>query len=200
MINDRDADALKHLRDVTLEYLKEGEGSEGETQGKPGFKIFFWFAPNEFFENEVLTKTYLYQEEVGYSGDFVYDRALGTTIKWKDEKDLTKEYEIKKQRNKSKFSSYFAITVNQLIFQIPIEPASSAKPVPLIPSSISSLLPSLLMRKQLKTETSTMKTSPISRKNSRSITRSAKISRKRSVDSFSFTLHFNSNRLLISTL
>jgi nucleosome assembly protein 1-like 1 len=43
----------------------------------------------------------VYREEVGYSGDFVYDRAIGTEIKWKDEKDLTKEFEIKKQRNKS---------------------------------------------------------------------------------------------------
>jgi len=43
----------------------------------------------------------LYQEEVGYSGDFVYDRAIGTEIKWKEDKDLTKEFEIKKQRNKN---------------------------------------------------------------------------------------------------
>ena len=59
------------------------------------------FAPNEYFENEVLEKTYVYTDEVAYSGDFVYDRAIGTEIKWKDDKDLTKEYEIKKQRNKS---------------------------------------------------------------------------------------------------
>jgi len=49
----------------------------------------------------VLEKTYVYQEEVGYSGDFVYDRAIGTQIKWKEDKDLTKEFEIKKQRNKN---------------------------------------------------------------------------------------------------
>ena len=50
----------------------------------------------------MLDKTYLYQEEVGYAGDFVYDRAIGTEIKWKEDKDLTKEFEIKKQRNKSR--------------------------------------------------------------------------------------------------
>ena len=40
---------------------------------------------------------------MGYSGDFVFDRAIGTEIKWKEDKDLTKEFEIKKQRNKSRF-------------------------------------------------------------------------------------------------
>ncbi|KAF9526796.1 hypothetical protein CPB83DRAFT_857246 [Crepidotus variabilis] len=109
LINDRDAEALKHLRDVTLEYLKEAEGVDTETKGKPGFKISFRFEPNDYFENEILIKTYLYQEEVGYSGDFVYDRALGTPIKWKEDKDLTKEYEIKKQRNKSIFLFPFEI-------------------------------------------------------------------------------------------
>lgn len=41
------------------------------------------------------------QDEVGYSGDFLYDRAVGDTIHWKEDKDLTKEIEIKKQRNKN---------------------------------------------------------------------------------------------------
>jgi nucleosome assembly protein 1-like 1 len=40
------------------------------------------------------------QEQVGYGGDFVYDRAIGHEIKWKGDKDLTKKVEIKKQRNK----------------------------------------------------------------------------------------------------
>ncbi|KAH7923378.1 NAP-domain-containing protein [Leucogyrophana mollusca] len=94
LITERDAAALKHLTDVRLSYLPSDSP-------KPGFKISFIFSPNDFFENEVLDKTYLYQEEVGYSGDFVYDRAIGTDIKWKEDKDLTKEFEIKKQRNKN---------------------------------------------------------------------------------------------------
>jgi Nucleosome assembly protein (NAP) len=94
LITDRDAAALKHLIDLRIEYLPSSEP-------KPGFKLIFEFSPNEYFENDVLQKTYVYREEVGYSGDFVYDRAIGTDIKWKDEKDLTKEFEIKKQRNKS---------------------------------------------------------------------------------------------------
>jgi len=101
LITDRDVDALKHLTDVRLQYLNEGENPDSETQGKPGFMIIFEFSPNPFFENKILEKKYLYQTEVGYTGDFVYDRALATKIQWKEDKDLTKEFEIKKQRNKN---------------------------------------------------------------------------------------------------
>ena len=94
LITERDAGALKHLIDIRLSYFPSDDP-------KPGFKISFHFSPNDYFENQVLDKTYLYQEEVGYAGDFVYDRAIGTDIKWKEDKDLTKEFEIKKQRNKS---------------------------------------------------------------------------------------------------
>ncbi|KAI0816911.1 hypothetical protein BC628DRAFT_1405216 [Trametes gibbosa] len=94
IITDRDADALKSLTDIQIEYLPT-------TEKKPGFKLRFFFGPNDFFENTVLEKTYLYQEEVGYSGDFMYDHATGTEIKWKEDKDLTKEFEVKKQRNKN---------------------------------------------------------------------------------------------------
>jgi nucleosome assembly protein 1-like 1 len=103
IITERDAAALKHLLDIRITYL-------GKEEEKPGFKLTFVFSPNDFFENDVLEKTYLYQEEVGYTGDFVYDRAIGTEIKWKEEKDLTKEFEIKKQRNKSVFFGYFLPT------------------------------------------------------------------------------------------
>ncbi|KIL65274.1 hypothetical protein M378DRAFT_77195 [Amanita muscaria Koide BX008] len=99
IITDRDAEALKSLIDIRLAYL-DGDANP-DLKGKPGFRITFVFGPNEYFDNEVLEKTYLYQEEVGYSGDFVYDRAIGTEIKWKEDKDLTKEFEIKKQRNKT---------------------------------------------------------------------------------------------------
>ncbi|KAI0040572.1 NAP-domain-containing protein [Auriscalpium vulgare] len=94
LITDRDAEALKHLVDLRLEYLPASDP-------KPGFKLIFIFDENEYFANKVLEKTYVYREEVGYSGDFVYDRAIGTEIQWKEEKDLTKEFEIKKQRNKN---------------------------------------------------------------------------------------------------
>lgn len=93
MITDRDEGALKYMTDLRMEYLD-----------RPGFRLIFEFAENEFFEDKIITKTYFYQTESGYGGDFIYDHAEGHAIKWKEGKDLTVKTESKKQRNKSKFS------------------------------------------------------------------------------------------------
>jgi nucleosome assembly protein 1-like 1 len=90
MITDRDEGALKHLTDIRMEYLD-----------KPGFRLIFEFAENEYFTNKTISKTYFYQSESGYGGDFIYDHAEGDKINWKAEKDLTVRIEQKKQRNKS---------------------------------------------------------------------------------------------------
>ncbi|KAL7416802.1 hypothetical protein BDY24DRAFT_204362 [Mrakia frigida] len=92
LITEQDEDALHSLTDIKLSYI------EGTT---PGFKITFAFSENEFFTNAELEKTYYYRSEVGYGGDLMYERAEGTVISWKEEKDLTKRTEIKKQRNKT---------------------------------------------------------------------------------------------------
>ncbi|KAJ4424609.1 histone chaperone [Gnomoniopsis sp. IMI 355080] len=90
MITDRDESALKHLIDIRMEYLD-----------KPGFRLIFEFEENEFFTNKTITKTYFYQNESGYGGDFIYDHAEGDKINWKEGKDLTVRIEQKKQRNKN---------------------------------------------------------------------------------------------------
>lgn len=90
LITDRDEAALKYLTDIRMEYTD-----------KPGFRLIFEFAENEFFTNKTITKTYYYQEESGYGGDFIYDHAEGDKIDWKAGKDLTVRIENKKQRNKS---------------------------------------------------------------------------------------------------
>ncbi|KAL8723439.1 MAG: hypothetical protein Q9225_000270 [Loekoesia sp. 1 TL-2023] len=90
LITDRDEAALKLLTDIRMEYLE-----------KPGFRLIFEFADNEFFSNKVITKTYYYQEESGYGGDFIYDHAEGDKINWRADKDLTVRVESKKQRNKN---------------------------------------------------------------------------------------------------
>jgi nucleosome assembly protein 1-like 1 len=106
MITDRDEDALKFLTDIRMEYLD-----------KPGFRLIFEFADNEFFTNKTITKTYYYQNESGYGGDFIYDHAEGDKIDWKAGRDLTVRVEQKKQRNKSSYhpplplGSYHALTV-----------------------------------------------------------------------------------------
>ncbi|KAI5849358.1 nucleosome assembly protein [Morchella snyderi] len=89
-ITDRDEAALKHLTDIRMTYLD-----------RPGFKLIFEFAENDFFTNKEITKTYYYQEESGYGGDFIYDHAEGDKINWKEGKDLTVRVESKKQRNKN---------------------------------------------------------------------------------------------------
>jgi nucleosome assembly protein 1-like 1 len=91
MITDRDEQALKFLTDIRMEYLD-----------KPGFRLIFEFAENDFFTNKTITKTYFYQNESGYGGDFIYDHAEGDKIEWKPDHDLTVRVEQKKQRNKSK--------------------------------------------------------------------------------------------------
>lgn len=91
MITDRDEGALKHLIDIRMEYLD-----------KPGFRLIFEFDENKFFTNKTITKTYFYQNESGYGGDFIYDHAEGDKINWKEGEDLTVRVESKKQRNKSK--------------------------------------------------------------------------------------------------
>ena len=91
LITDRDEPALKVLTDVRMEYLE-----------RPGFRLIFAFAENDFFTNKTITKTYFYQEESGYGGEFIYDHAEGDKIDWKAGKDLTVRVESKKQRNKSK--------------------------------------------------------------------------------------------------
>jgi nucleosome assembly protein 1-like 1 len=91
MITPRDETALKYLTDIRMEYLD-----------RPGFRLIFEFAPNEIFTNKIITKTYYYQEENGYGGDFIYDHAEGDKIDWCEGQNLTVKTESKKQRNKSK--------------------------------------------------------------------------------------------------
>lgn len=91
-ITERDEGALKHLTDIRLSYLDT-----------PGFRLHFVFDENEFFSNKEVTKTYYYQDENGYGGDFIYDHAEGDKINWKEGKDLTVRIESKKQRNKSMY-------------------------------------------------------------------------------------------------
>jgi nucleosome assembly protein 1-like 1 len=103
MITDRDEAALKSLTDIRMEYLD-----------RPGFRLIFEFEENEFFTNKTITKTYFYQEENGYGGDFIYDHAEGDKIDWKAGKDLTVRIESKKQRNKSELLLLLYIPTHKL--------------------------------------------------------------------------------------
>lgn len=85
---------MRHLVDITLAFL------DGPTAG---FLITFHFSPNEYFEDSVLTKEYRYRDDLDVEGDYLYERAVGCTIRWKEDKNLTQEIEVKRQRNKGQY-------------------------------------------------------------------------------------------------
>ena len=67
--------------------------------------IEFEFGPNDYFENEVLTKTYhlsnkLDEEDpLGYEGPEII-RCSGCAIKWKKDMNVTEKIVKKKQKHK----------------------------------------------------------------------------------------------------
>ncbi|KAI8350771.1 hypothetical protein B0O80DRAFT_126393 [Mortierella sp. GBAus27b] len=88
-ITQRDEDALKHLVDIRLSYFEQ-----------PGFRLDFEFSPNEFFTNTILSKSYFCLDQPAYGGDYLFDRAEGTKIDWKEGHNLSLRVETKKQRHK----------------------------------------------------------------------------------------------------
>lgn len=162
MITDRDEEALKSLIDIRMEYLD-----------KPGFRLIFEFAENAFFTNKIVTKTYFYQNESGYGGDFIYDHAEGEKIEWKEGQDLTVRIEQKKQRNKSKSARPPECFLLLTLPQTPSRPALSRRPFPQSLSSTSSPRP----RPRSRTMTTLL---PTSRSVSSSTTSSVRTSRRSS--------------------
>jgi len=63
-------------------------------ENSENFEIRFYFAPNEYFENDVLKVKFIMVED-GEPG-----KTEGTEIKWKEGKDFTKKKVSKKQKNK----------------------------------------------------------------------------------------------------
>jgi len=74
----KDESALKLLRDVTCSTLQEAKGV--------GFCLQFYFAPNKFFSNHILAKTYYLS---GSDTEPILERAEGTDIRWKPGMNLT---------------------------------------------------------------------------------------------------------------
>lgn len=81
-IQENDDDALKYLTNIKGEHLEEGSG----------FKLEFHFAENPYFTNKVLTKTYYIDED---EFEDSLEKAEGTKIDWKPNKNLT-ERKVKK--------------------------------------------------------------------------------------------------------
>lgn len=88
-IQERDEDALKSLIDVSCESFDRSETEKG-------FSLHFRFAPNPFFKNDLLTKTYYLVEEE----ELMLDRAEGSQIDWKEGQNLTVKTVRKRQKHR----------------------------------------------------------------------------------------------------
>lgn len=107
-IQPKDTIALEFLKDLTVTDVKYAEAAAAKATGTFGdgksrktggsYTLTFSFAPNPFFENTTLTKTYIMEddEEGGEDGDS--DHAIGDKIQWKAGKDLTHRFLRKKIR------------------------------------------------------------------------------------------------------
>ncbi|KAE9467932.1 hypothetical protein C3L33_00159, partial [Rhododendron williamsianum] len=67
-ISERDEEALKYLKDIKWFRIDDPKG----------FKLEFFFDPNPFFKNSVLTKTYHMIDD----DEPILEKAIGTEIEW----------------------------------------------------------------------------------------------------------------------
>ncbi|CCW69847.1 unnamed protein product [Phytomonas sp. Hart1] len=92
MITERDRPALSFLTDISTEYL--------DKDPHKGVRLVFSFAPNEYFKNSTLVKTYRmsFNEE---EGELEVEKIEGCDIEWASKaNNLTVTIKEKKQRNK----------------------------------------------------------------------------------------------------
>jgi nucleosome assembly protein 1-like 1 len=102
MVQEHDEPVLTALTDVKVTF------SDGSNQSSPmGFKLHFYFEPNEYFTNSELTKEYEMKcappegDPFSFDGPEIY-RCKGCAINWKQGKNLTVKTVKKKQKHKSK--------------------------------------------------------------------------------------------------
>lgn len=91
LITVEDVDCLEHLTNITCVDRDDGKG----------FTLAFDFAPNDYFTNAVLTKTYEVPNLL-VSDEPMLKQVKGDTILWKKGKSLTHKTVTKKQRGKGK--------------------------------------------------------------------------------------------------
>ncbi|XP_059479965.1 nucleosome assembly protein 1-like 1-A [Neocloeon triangulifer] len=99
MIQEHDEPILKHLKDIVVTL----------TDKPMGFKLDFYFTPNEFFNNSVLTKYYEMKCEPDEADAFSFEgpeivKCSGCTIDWKKGKNVTVKVVKKKQKHRSRGS------------------------------------------------------------------------------------------------
>ena len=108
-ITEKDEDVLRYLTDIRYELLGndepeqagagEQEGAEADSEDDDeadleGFRLFFHFAKNPHFTNDILVKTYKMVDEE----DGILEKAEGSDILWNPGKNVT----VKVLRKKNK--------------------------------------------------------------------------------------------------
>lgn len=107
MIEEHDEPVLKYLYDVDIDLVRK----------KPySFTLNFYFLPNEYFTNDVLTKTYEFKIEVDENEPYLFDApetvaSIGCVINWKKGRDVTRhcetsQFDVEKPRD-DKRESFF---------------------------------------------------------------------------------------------
>ncbi|KAJ1070855.1 hypothetical protein K5549_003834 [Capra hircus] len=99
MVQEHDEPILKHLKDIKVKFSDAGQPMS--------FVLEFHFEPNEYFTNEVLTKTYRMRSEPDDSDPFSFDGpeimgCTGCQIDWKKGKNVTLKMIKKKQKHKGR--------------------------------------------------------------------------------------------------
>lgn len=98
-IQEHDEEALGYLKDITwsrVEVPKDDDALKGDAS--KGFKLDFFFNPNPYFKNSILTKTYYMIDEE----EPILEKATGTKIEWFPGKCLTQKLLKKKPKKGSK--------------------------------------------------------------------------------------------------
>ncbi|KAL6258610.1 hypothetical protein P5V15_010563 [Pogonomyrmex californicus] len=100
MVQEHDEPILKHLSDIKVKFLPSDP---------MGFVLEFYFTPNEYFSNSVLTKEYIMKctpdknDPFSFEGPEIY-KCKGCVIDWKKGKNVTIKTIKKNQKHKSRGS------------------------------------------------------------------------------------------------
>ncbi|KAL0101505.1 hypothetical protein PUN28_018969 [Cardiocondyla obscurior] len=100
MVQEHDEPILKHLQDIKVRFLPANP---------MGFILEFYFTPNEYFSNSVLTKEYIMKcmpeknDPFSFEGPEIY-KCKGCVIDWKKGKNVTIKTIKKNQKHKSRGS------------------------------------------------------------------------------------------------
>uniref|UniRef100_A0A8C1GPG7 Nucleosome assembly protein 1-like 4 n=1 Tax=Cyprinus carpio TaxID=7962 RepID=A0A8C1GPG7_CYPCA len=99
MLQEHDEPILKHLQDITVKFSEPGQPMS--------FTLEFYFEPNSYFSNTVLTKVYKMKSEPDAEDPFSFEGpeiidCEGCKIDWHKGKDVTVRIVKKKQKHKGR--------------------------------------------------------------------------------------------------